>query len=177
MGLVVKKGSKARSITSRGMPVPVSATAETESLAAAPAQARYLQCAPFAREVSGIDLHGNANTWWGQAAGRYERGQRPEPGAVVCRMAPSFLRFGSWQLPASRGDTALLRGLTDYTLRHHFPELAAGTENCPRGCSHDEEHCALDAWVAEGHAGPSGAARLESLRRLLRSRLGTPEEE
>ena len=59
----------------------------------------------------------------------------------------------------------------------HFPELAAGTENCPRGCSHDEEHCALDAWVAQGHAGPSGAARLESLRRLLRSRLGTPEEE
>ena len=57
------------------------------------------------------------------------------------------------------------------------PELAAGTENCPRGCSHDEEHCALDAWVAQGHAGPSGAARLESLRRLLRSRLGTPEEE
>lgn len=59
----------------------------------------------------------------------------------------------------------------------HFPELAAGTDDCPRGCSHDEEHCALDQWVADGHAGPSGAARLESLRRLLRSRSGATEED
>ena len=59
----------------------------------------------------------------------------------------------------------------------HFPELAAGTQECPRGCTHDEEHCALDAWVEAGHAGASGAARLESLRRLLRSRLGTTEDE
>jgi ribosome biogenesis GTPase len=53
-----------------------------------------------------------------------------------------------------------------------FPELAAGTEDCPRACTHDEPECALDAWVAAGHAGPGGAARLESLRRLLRSRAG-----
>lgn len=57
----------------------------------------------------------------------------------------------------------------------HFPDLAAGTADCPRGCTHDEPDCALDAWVADGHAGPSGPARLASLRRLLRSRLGTPE--
>lgn len=49
----------------------------------APAQARFLQCAPFAREVSGIDIHGNANTWWGQAAGRYDRGTAPQVGAVM----------------------------------------------------------------------------------------------
>ncbi|WP_022686167.1 CHAP domain-containing protein [Sphingomonas phyllosphaerae] len=49
----------------------------------APAQARYLQCAPFAREVSGIDIRGNANTWWGQAAGRYDRGSAPQVGAVM----------------------------------------------------------------------------------------------
>jgi ribosome biogenesis GTPase len=58
---------------------------------------------------------------------------------------------------------------------HAFPELEAGTEECPRSCSHDEEECGLDAWVAEGHAGPGGAARLESLRRLLRSRSGTDD--
>lgn len=52
----------------------------------------------------------------------------------------------------------------------HFPELSQGTAGCPRGCSHDEPDCALDAWVAEGSAGASGPARLESLRRLLRSR-------
>lgn len=57
----------------------------------------------------------------------------------------------------------------------HFPDLAAGTDDCPRGCTHDEEECALDAWVASGRAGPAGASRLESLRRLLGSRAGTDE--
>ncbi|MEV6663170.1 ribosome small subunit-dependent GTPase A [Streptomyces nigra] len=50
---------------------------------------------------------------------------------------------------------------------HAFPDLEAGTEGCPRACSHDEPDCALDAWVAEGHADP---ARLYSLRRLLSTR-------
>ncbi|MFJ8130873.1 ribosome small subunit-dependent GTPase A [Streptomyces hydrogenans] len=50
---------------------------------------------------------------------------------------------------------------------HAFPDLEPGTENCPRACSHDEPECALDAWVAEGHADP---ARLFSLRRLLATR-------
>ncbi|AXG80161.1 ribosome small subunit-dependent GTPase A [Streptomyces paludis] len=48
-----------------------------------------------------------------------------------------------------------------------FPELVPGTEGCPRACSHDEPDCALDAWVADGHADP---ARLYSLRRLLATR-------
>ena len=52
----------------------------------------------------------------------------------------------------------------------HFPDLEAGTDACPRGCSHDEEECALDEFVAGGGAGSSGPARLESLRRLLRAR-------
>ncbi|MEB8336313.1 ribosome small subunit-dependent GTPase A [Streptomyces endophyticus] len=50
---------------------------------------------------------------------------------------------------------------------HAFPDLEPGTENCPRACSHDEPDCALDAYVAEGHADP---ARLYSLRRLLATR-------
>jgi ribosome biogenesis GTPase len=50
---------------------------------------------------------------------------------------------------------------------HAFPDLEPGTENCPRACSHDEPDCALDAWVADGHAEP---ARLDSLRRLLATR-------
>ena len=53
---------------------------------------------------------------------------------------------------------------------HHFPDLEPGTAQCPRGCTHDEEECALDAFVASGEAGPAGPARLESLRRLLRAR-------
>ncbi|MEV6011555.1 ribosome small subunit-dependent GTPase A [Streptomyces sp. NPDC051976] len=50
---------------------------------------------------------------------------------------------------------------------HAFPDLEPGTEECPRACSHDEPECALDAWVAAGHAEP---ARLDSLRRLLATR-------
>jgi ribosome biogenesis GTPase / thiamine phosphate phosphatase len=48
-----------------------------------------------------------------------------------------------------------------------FPDLEPGTEACPRACSHDEKDCALDQWVADGHAEPS---RLYSLRRLLATR-------
>jgi len=46
-----------------------------------------------------------------------------EPGAVVCRVAPSFIRFGSFQLPASRGNQALVAQMADFTIRHYFPHL------------------------------------------------------
>lgn len=49
----------------------------------APAAASTLQCVPFAREVSGIELYGNAHTWWHQAEGRYSRGHEPREGAVL----------------------------------------------------------------------------------------------
>ncbi|MGI4943349.1 MAG: CHAP domain-containing protein [Janthinobacterium lividum] len=42
-----------------------------------------LECAPFARQVTGIQLYGDASTWWDQAAGRYERGAEPVPGGVL----------------------------------------------------------------------------------------------
>jgi ribosome biogenesis GTPase len=57
-----------------------------------------------------------------------------------------------------------------------FPDLAAGTGECPRGCTHDEPECGLDAFIGAGGAGIAGAGRLESLRRLLRSRSGTGED-
>lgn len=53
------------------------------AFSAVPATAGVLQCAPFAREVSGIEIFGNANTWWNQAAGRYGRGHEPRVGAVL----------------------------------------------------------------------------------------------
>lgn len=46
-----------------------------------------------------------------------------EKGAIVCRVAPSFIRFGSFELFASRKDHATLQLLADYTIRHHFPEI------------------------------------------------------
>lgn len=48
-----------------------------------------------------------------------------------------------------------------------FPDLESGAAQCPRGCTHDDEHCALDQFVADGGADP---ARLNSFRRLLTSR-------
>ena len=51
------------------------------------AQAR-LQCVPFARAQSGIEIFGNASTWWSQAAGVYARGNSPREGAVLA-IAPS----------------------------------------------------------------------------------------
>lgn len=54
----------------------------------APASATALldyvgQCVPFARAGSGIQIYGDAWTWWDKAAGRYRRGEEPQPGAVV----------------------------------------------------------------------------------------------
>ncbi|KAF3667486.1 UPF0061 protein [Capsicum annuum] len=55
----------------------------------------------------------------------YDGNPKDEPGAIVCRVAQSFLRFGSYQLHASRGneDLEVVRTLADYTIRHHFPHL------------------------------------------------------
>ena len=58
----------------------------------------------------------------------YDGHAAEEPGAVVCRVAPSFIRFGHFELPASRGDHALLKQLVDFTIARDFPELAATQE-------------------------------------------------
>jgi uncharacterized protein YdiU (UPF0061 family) len=50
----------------------------------------------------------------------YDGHPAPEPGAIVCRVAPSFLRFGNFELPAARNDSALLEQLLDFTIRHYF---------------------------------------------------------
>jgi len=42
-----------------------------------------IDCAPFARELSGLELYGPAATWWDQAAGRYTRASRPVLGAAL----------------------------------------------------------------------------------------------
>src|SRR3546814_8248319 len=48
----------------------------------------------------------------------YDGHPRAEPGAIVCRVAPSFLRFGSFELPASRGEVDLLRQLAEIGRAH-----------------------------------------------------------
>src|SRR5665647_2722038 len=89
----------------------------------------------------------------------------------------------SLRLPGGKGWVVDTPGVRSFGLAHvdlsriiqHFPDLEPGTDECPRGCTHDEEECGLDAWVESGRAGPAGPSRLDSLRRLLRAR--TPQSD
>ena len=59
----------------------------------------------------------------------YDGNPHAEPGAIVCRIAPSFIRFGNFELPASRGENELLHQLVDFTIRRDFPELDGDGEH------------------------------------------------
>jgi uncharacterized protein YdiU (UPF0061 family) len=66
----------------------------------------------------------------------YDGNPRPEPGAVVCRVSPSFVRFGNFQILMASREHDALRRLADYVMRRHFPGLpdtaAFYTEVCRR---------------------------------------------
>ena len=54
----------------------------------------YWQCVPFARLMSGIQIFGDAWTWWSQAAGKYQTGYVPKAGAVLCFRPNGKMRLG-----------------------------------------------------------------------------------
>ena len=54
----------------------------------------YWQCVPFARLISGIQIFGDARTWWNQAVGRYETGFTPRTGAVLCFKPTDRMKLG-----------------------------------------------------------------------------------
>ncbi|PCJ61801.1 MAG: hypothetical protein COA79_05755 [Planctomycetota bacterium] len=58
----------------------------------------------------------------------YDGNAHYEQGAVVCRVAPSFTRFGHFELPTSRGDIELLKKLANYTLETDFPHIGQGNK-------------------------------------------------
>lgn len=53
----------------------------------------------------------------------YNGNPQQELGAVVCRVSSSFMRFGSFQLPAMRGDQKLLKQMVDFSITQNFPHL------------------------------------------------------
>jgi len=53
-----------------------------------------ISCVPYARAASGINLRGDAYTWWDNAAGIYQRGIAPAPGAVLVLAQTNRLRSG-----------------------------------------------------------------------------------
>ncbi len=55
----------------------------------------------------------------------YDGNPQAEPGAVVCRVAPSFVRFGNFQILAAHGELDALKRLADYVIEKHFPEPGA----------------------------------------------------
>lgn len=63
-----------------------------------------LQCVPYARAITGVEIYGDAHTWWGQAKGRYKRGNQPRVGAVL-----SFKPHGSSRL----GHISAVRAIVD----------------------------------------------------------------
>jgi hypothetical protein len=54
----------------------------------------FVWCVPYAREISGVRIRGDADTWWDQAAGRYRRGSRPAPYSVLTLRPDSRLTDG-----------------------------------------------------------------------------------
>ncbi|MCM2288939.1 MAG: YdiU family protein [Sulfuritalea sp.] len=55
----------------------------------------------------------------------YDGNAQDEPGAIVCRVAPSFVRFGNFEILAAHEELDELKRLADYVIRHHHPELGA----------------------------------------------------
>ncbi|WP_295528893.1 CHAP domain-containing protein [Novosphingobium sp. Chol11] len=65
------------------------------SIATLPAQAHArLQCVAYARQISAIQISGNARDWWGHAEGTYSRGHRPEAGAVLAFRGTRAMPYG-----------------------------------------------------------------------------------
>ena len=59
----------------------------------------------------------------------YDGNPEYEKGAIVCRMAPSFLRFGNYEILAAYQDTTTLKTLVDYTIKQHYTHLGAPSKD------------------------------------------------
>ena len=95
------------------------------------------------------------------------RGRHTSTSALALRLPQ-----GGWIVDTPGVRSFGLAHVTPDAVISAFDDLAPGLEQCPRGCTHDEDECALDAFVADD---PHLSARLESLRRLIRSRGGSDD--
>jgi CHAP domain len=110
-----------------------------------------LQCVPFAREHSGVQIFGDAYTWWEQAAGRFERSSGPQAGAVMVMRG-----FGG---NTQRGHVAVVRRVVsereivvDHANWLNSGEI--GLDNPVMDVSEDNDWSKVRVWYApEGHYG------------------------
>jgi len=97
------------------------------------------------------------------------RGRHTSSSALALRLgAEPGGHAGGWLIDTPGLRSFGLGHISAANVIRAFPDLAEGAEACQPGCSHLEEGCGLDEWAAEHGA----TARLDSLRRLLRSREG-----
>lgn len=59
---------------------------------------------------------------------------KAEPGAVVCRVARSWIRFGSFQLPAALEEEGFVKQLADYVIKHHYTDIQGAPGLCAVLC-------------------------------------------
>jgi uncharacterized protein YdiU (UPF0061 family) len=105
-------------------PTPYSRTAD--GLAVLRSSVREFLCSEAMHHLGVPTTRALSLTLTGEEVERdmfYDGHPRLEPGAVVCRVAPSFTRFGSFQIFSARGETGVLKQLADHTIRTDFPHL------------------------------------------------------
>jgi hypothetical protein len=87
--VMVRKGGLHRLMLALGLGAMLALSSPAMAVARGP-----LQCVPYARSVSGVDIHGNADGWWAKAQDRYDRGEEPRVGAVLAFRATSAMPHG-----------------------------------------------------------------------------------
>lgn len=105
-----------------------------------------MQCVPFARAESGVDLYGDANTWWQKARGKYERDTKPEEGAVM--VLKGYKR-------SDRGHVAVVKAVVDdrEIVIDHANWLNDGKiylDQPVRDVSEDNDWSEVRVWYAPG---------------------------
>ncbi len=130
LGEVITSGDHYLTLQLKGAgPTPYSRSAD--GLAVLRSSVREFLCSEAMHHLGIATTRALSLTLTGESVMRdmfYDGNARPEPGAVVCRVAPSFTRFGSFQIFAMRGELAELKQLADFTLQQHFPHLLTGEQ-------------------------------------------------
>ncbi|WP_432648902.1 protein adenylyltransferase SelO [Methylomarinum roseum] len=125
LGEVVNQNNQRWTLQLKGAgPTPYSRTAD--GLAVLRSSVREFICSEAMHHLGVPTTRALSLTLTGEQVVRdmfYDGNPQSEPGAVVCRAAPSFTRFGNFQIFAARGETDLLRQFTDFTIRTDFPHL------------------------------------------------------
>jgi surface antigen len=88
------RSSKPQSGKPEGRVAAAATARRAVAVRSTPASTTSISCVPYARSVTGMDISGNAHTWWANAAGSYARGQRPERGSVLAFRSSGGMRMG-----------------------------------------------------------------------------------